>query len=714
MRIDKIRAINFFGHCNTEIDLTELQSPILLSGSNGSGKSSIGIEAISYALFGSVRVNNVDDAIRNEEDSMSVSIEFQLNGQNICITRAKRRGKSQKLQLIIDNTEIEELLSELQKRIDKLISLSPDSLQSSIFLRQEDTGFFAKAKPETRKQIISDILDLQQYERLEKLARDKRSELKASIKSKQASIENIEDVDVKQLEEDLIQITKILKKNTSKLQIFEENLNELKEYNANILEKQKHRDSIIANNLTLEKRITNNKTNIESSEEDLVQLKSKLKTITAEDAEPLQQVVDSFQNNLNEISEKGSELKEQHTKIIKTKIKEQTLVVQGLINESQVHLVNLKNKQTSLDKLNKLKEADCPTCLREMNTKELSAMKKSFQDEIDAIQSDVDKSKKPLTKAEELLEKISEGDFCEAISIQEKITKLQKQYSETKNSLKEAQEALQLALKNQKVVIETKEKIKSKTTDILKYKEDIEFLETQRKEVPKVKEELKDESEIKENIRKTKEQQHEGITIKAKIEGNIENALKEKEKREKAINDINKSTSDLELLEQLVVAFSKNGIPASIIETILPEIQDNANFYLSKMSEEGLEFKFTTIETLKNGDEKNTLDLSVFDGQTWRCFDSLSGGESFRVSLAIRLALSQILARRAGIELETLILDEPAVALDQQGLQSFIYVVKSLKDIFPRILITTHIASLADEFESKIQFDKTPSGTVIV
>ena len=80
----------------------------------------------------------------------------------------------------------------------------------------------------------------------------------------------------------------------------------------------------------------------------------------------------------------------------------------------------------------------------------------------------------------------------------------------------------------------------------------------------------------------------------------------------------------------------------------------------------------------------------------------ISGGEKFRVSLAIRLALSKILTRRAGVDLELLILDEPGAFLDDNGRNSFVQMINGLKDSFSNILVITHLTELKAAFDNRL------------
>ena len=117
MNLKTIRCQNFFSHRDTNINFEDVGSPVLVTGENGAGKSSAISEALVYAIFGDLRMDSVDDAIRNNENEMIVTIEFAMSGQEVIIERRKKRGKTQKLGLWIDGTIVSELLSETQKHI---------------------------------------------------------------------------------------------------------------------------------------------------------------------------------------------------------------------------------------------------------------------------------------------------------------------------------------------------------------------------------------------------------------------------------------------------------------------------------------------------------------------------------------------------------------------------------------------------------------------
>jgi len=88
-----------------------------------------------------------------------------------------------------------------------------------------------------------------------------------------------------------------------------------------------------------------------------------------------------------------------------------------------------------------------------------------------------------------------------------------------------------------------------------------------------------------------------------------------------------------------------------------------------------------------------------------------SGGEAFRVNFAIRLALSRLLAQRAGARLQTLVIDEGFGSQDSDGRQRLIEAINYVRQDFNCILVITHLEELKDAFPSRIEVEKTPGGS---
>ncbi len=90
-----------------------------------------------------------------------------------------------------------------------------------------------------------------------------------------------------------------------------------------------------------------------------------------------------------------------------------------------------------------------------------------------------------------------------------------------------------------------------------------------------------------------------------------------------------------------------------------------------------------------------------------------SGGEAFRVNFAIRLALSHVLANRAGARLQTLFIDEGFGSQDTEGRQRLIEAINAVKDEFACILVITHLDELKDAFPARIEVEKNSHGSTV-
>jgi exonuclease SbcC len=168
--------------------------------------------------------------------------------------------------------------------------------------------------------------------------------------------------------------------------------------------------------------------------------------------------------------------------------------------------------------------------------------------------------------------------------------------------------------------------------------------------------------------------------------------------------------------KQLERAFGKDGVPALLIEQALPEIESRANDLLDRLSEGNMSVRFATqaqFKDKKREDLKETLDILISDGAGIRDYELYSGGEAFRVNFAIRLALSELLAKRAGARLQTLVVDEGFGSQDAMGRQHLIEAINLVKQDFAKVLVITHIDELKEAFPNRIEVEKTERGSVV-
>ena len=167
------------------------------------------------------------------------------------------------------------------------------------------------------------------------------------------------------------------------------------------------------------------------------------------------------------------------------------------------------------------------------------------------------------------------------------------------------------------------------------------------------------------------------------------------------------------IYDELVVAFGKSGVQALIIESSIPSFQDDANDLLAKLTANQMSL---TLETqrerkTKQGEPIETLEIKIGDDLGTRSYDTFSGGETFRVNFALRIALSKLLARRAGAPLPILFIDEGFGTQDSTGRERLLEAIKSIEPEFKKIFVITHIEDLKEAFPVRIEVTKNESGS---
>ena len=103
-------------------------------------------------------------------------------------------------------------------------------------------------------------------------------------------------------------------------------------------------------------------------------------------------------------------------------------------------------------------------------------------------------------------------------------------------------------------------------------------------------------------------------------------------------------------------------------------------------------------------DEEQPLELNVIDNYQAgeiRSTKNLSGGESFIVSLALALGLSQMASRN--VRVDSLFLDEGFGTLDEDALETALETLAGLRQDGKLIGVISHVAALKERIGTQIQ-----------
>ncbi len=200
-------------------------------------------------------------------------------------------------------------------------------------------------------------------------------------------------------------------------------------------------------------------------------------------------------------------------------------------------------------------------------------------------------------------------------------------------------------------------------------------------------------------------------------QGSIQNQQKHltkiKNEFEQELIAINQLQTIIDDYQTIANATGKDGIQALLIEEAIPEIEQEANYLLSRLTNNQAQIFIESLRDLKKGGTKETLDIKISDQAGIRPYELFSGGEAFRIDFALRIAISKLLARRAGTALQILIIDEGFGSQDEEGLGYIMDALYKIQDDFSKIIIVSHLPSMKDQFPVHFFIEKGVQGSTV-
>ncbi len=212
-------------------------------------------------------------------------------------------------------------------------------------------------------------------------------------------------------------------------------------------------------------------------------------------------------------------------------------------------------------------------------------------------------------------------------------------------------------------------------------------------------------------------QQQEAVVQQRVLAEQLEEIARKEAQLRALRQERDKLAEEKAIYDELAVAFGKNGIQALIIETAIPQLQNDANELLSRLTEGRLSIKLQLQEGRRErrlGLPSEELQILISDDVGTRSYETFSGGEAFRIDFALRIALSKLLARRSGVPLPILFMDEGFGGQDSAGQERLKEAIQSIQSDFQKIIVITHVEDVKDAFPTRIEVTKTGSGSTFV
>lgn len=204
--------------------------------------------------------------------------------------------------------------------------------------------------------------------------------------------------------------------------------------------------------------------------------------------------------------------------------------------------------------------------------------------------------------------------------------------------------------------------------------------------------------------------------------GNLNHKLDEIERLEKEISILQKEiirlAKERSYYDLLRAAFSQDGIPHQIIRSLVPKLTEISSSILGQMTGGKMGIEFRTEKTIKSNSNKEVVVMDIFIeeyGKSVLPYLSKSGGEKVKASLSVILALAEIKASSAGIQLGMLFIDEPPF-LDSDGVEAYCDALETIQNRYPdlKIMAITHDPTMKARFPQNLDVVKTDEGSRVI
>lgn len=715
-----------------EIDFTG-KNMVAFTGENGSGKSMLAIWAPLFAFYGKVRTSTIKEAISTTSGQAYVELEYTVDNNKYKITRNLPRIGSQEASLYVYDDEDEEWKIKTEKHtkltnpaIIETLGMDYDIARTTFISEQKNDGVFCESLPSGRRNILTQLLNLRGYDDLKNAA---DGEYKASsedvltysskleeIASLRSSIfrgeEKFSDLSDEDIEDELAE----LHESDQELQKQEAAFAFKRDNVADTLQKaksslQKFQDDKQSKITSLSRTIAslrnmqnpNRITSVERDLERVADAKMRLKAIDHE----IEALVSRVERGKTAISE--DEISLDMIKDAASDKNAEKSVIESSLNELLQQQAELKKSVAH--------GAECTTCHQPLS-------KELYQQVLNTIHEKQSQLNSNQSTIENMLRKLREDYTNTSKALRSKKSFLEKLETDLSNLMQE-KAGLSNAVSNEQNLKEQLSDLQERQRTAMK---DISTHEQEMREL----EELVTPPEILREVDEAQEQYDQvmsGKQVEFDYSGRVKISALEREmtNRETARNTeaalderkeqteaaLKKAEENQESYDILRKAFSPTGIPAMIMAGAVQEIENDANEYLEKLSNGKLSLNIETQKTTQKGKVNEEILVTVNAGDGTRDYKSFSGGQQFRINLAIRIAMSKLYAKRNGSSaVQTIFIDEGFGSLDADGVR---HVLSSLTELSEdlSIVAVSHVDSIKDGFPNLIE-TSLDTGTTVV
>lgn len=663
-----------------------------LAGPNGAGKSSL-LDAITWALWGKARTNSADELIHQGEAEMRVVLTFDQEGRRYRVLRQRKAGRrgASLLELQVWDTAAggwkslsEAGIRETQARIDALLRLDYETFVNSALLVQGRADEFTTKTPAERKQVLGKILGLERWEVYEQRARERAGETRAAIQRLEGWLAEIDAALARRAEhqQEMAAAEVAAEDAAAALTGAEAEWASLEQTRTELVGLQREIDGLAERIRAVEREDAEAEVERQAA---LARADRKgLETSRAQIAQQAQGLADVQAEADAAAQELGT-------------LKEEAATLRGLNQTMAPETEPIKKR---VETLTAASEPLCPTCGQALSEDHRHRLIAELDGEIATRREAYKVNQARIRDLETAVQALERSQAERQARLRERPA-LEKRLGEIESAIAQADESAARA-----ATLEARQQ---------RWRQEAERDRTRRQEL----ELLATAAEQRLRAGSITQAQLDGLRKTKRLADERVGGARQQlaaldafeQQRQARLGERQRLAETLGQYDDLRLAFSKRGVPAMIIETVVPELERAANELLTRMSEGRMNVRIETQRSIQTGEFREALDILISDELGTRPYELYSGGEAFRINFAVRVALSRLLARRAGAQLRCLFIDEGFGTQDERGREHLVAAITSIQDDFDRILVITHIDELKEAFPARLEVRKTADGS---
>jgi exonuclease SbcC len=690
----RLELTNFLAYRQpAPLDFTGIHVAVLC-GENGAGKSSL-LDAMTWALWGRSRAKTDAELVHQGQTEMRVEFTFALGEQVYRVVRARRVGKSANSLLDLQAANPDGRLASIgeatipktQEKINRVMRLTYETFTNSAYLLQGHADDFTSKRPTERKQVLADILGLQEWDVYEERAKEKIKAIDLRLAGLEALLREIETELARRPEYE----RELRDSQTRVIEVAER----LRQAEAGWAQIDASRQAMIS----LQRQIDDLTRRIGDAEKEIGLLDGDLREAQARaDTAALYRDLELAQRTLVDLEDQ--EVERENVNVARQTVAERAASLRGQNESARTEADALKKR---LETLAAATEPRCPTCGQPLAEPERAELVQRLDAEVESRRSQYRENQAQLKKlADE--QAAYDRQLAATIGNLRGKSALLKRIAELQAAVNGAGEAKQrIAALGER---------RERWAGTLKLdQEQRTHLEGEADQHNRVLRDAAAKQRALDQLRKEDTLAKAGLGAAQQKLDALDGQTRQRQAKRAERQQL---ADERGVYEELREAFGKKGVPALMIEAAVPEIEASANALLGRMTAGRMHVRFNTQRETQAGDTRETLDIQIADELGTRAYENFSGGEQFRVNFAIRVALSQLLARRSGTQLQTLIVDEGFGVLDAAGRERLVEAINAAQHDFQCILVVTHIEELKDAFPARIEIVKGTEGSEIL